>query len=181
MNYGAGPVFADWVSFRWARNELLGVAHRSILHICRYRGQSGIQDDEGLSPEQLYEFCRYPSFDSSLAFTVDTRPTGRCTVAAPADKNFHIQPPIVLKALSWRAGTRKYARKDFKGAGYCLGVHAKSMSIAWRILPRPLQRIQERNALFTEIMGEHPSQRAERMSRISITWLAVQRLDHAGR
>jgi hypothetical protein len=130
--------------------QVLGEAYRSSLHIARYRRQPGVQDDEGLPPEQLHEFCRYPSFDSALAFTVDARPTGRCTVAAPADKDFHVQPPFVRKALSWKAGTRKYARKDFTGAGYCLGVHAKSMSIAWGILPRRLPKIQ---VLFTATIG----------------------------
>ena len=114
-----------------SRNEMLGEAYRSSLHIVRYRGQPRVQNDKGFPPEQLHEFRRYPSFDSALAFTVDARPTGRCTVAAPADEDFHVQPPFVRKALSWKAGTRKYARKVFTGAGYCLGVHAKSMSIPW--------------------------------------------------
>ena len=108
-----------------SRNEMLGEAYRSSLHIVRYRGQPRVQNDKGFPPEQLHEFRRYPSFDSALAFTVDARPTGRCTVAAPADEDFHVQPPFVRKALSWKAGTRKYARKSEKRAGYCLGVRAQ--------------------------------------------------------
>ena len=127
-----------------SRNEMLGEAYRSSLHIVRYRGQPRVQNDKGFPPEQLHEFRRYPSFDSALAFTVDARPTGGCTVAAPADEDFHVQPPFVRKALSWKAGTRKYARKVFTRAGYCSGVHAKSMSITSGILPYRLPKIQER-------------------------------------
>ena len=74
-----------------SRNEMLGEAYRSSLHIVRYRGQPRVQNDKGFPPEQLHEFRRYPSFDSALAFTVEARPTGICTVAAPAHKNFHFQ------------------------------------------------------------------------------------------
>src|SRR5439155_4616907 len=152
-------------------------AHRSNLHIVRHRRQARIENDKRLPPEELHEFCRYPSFDSALAFTVDACPTGRCTVAGPADKNFHIQPPIVQKALSWKAGTRKYARKVFKGAGYCLGVHAKSMSLPEAYYRTGFQKYKSpsRKQLIETFLP------AERVSAISIACLAVQGLDYTGR
>ena len=160
-----------------SRNEMLREAYRSSLHIVRYRGQPRVQNDKGFPPEQLHEFRRYPSFDSALAFTVDARPTGRCTVAAPADEDFHVQPPFVRKALSWKAGTRKYARKDFTGAGYCLGVHAKSMSLPEAYYRTGFQKYKSpsRKQLIETFLP------AERVSAISIACLAVQGLDYTGR
>ena len=86
--------------------------------------ESSAQDDVGLR-EQWQNFVRHPAHNHSFAATLWTRPAGRATVTDPADKNVHEKPSFVRKALSWGAGTGKYARKSEKRAGYFLGVRAQ--------------------------------------------------------
>src|SRR6266568_904774 len=98
--------------------------------------EASAQDDVGL-PEQWQNFERHPAHNHSSAVTLWTHPMGRATVTDPADENVHERPSFVRKALSWRAGTRKCARKSEKRAGYCLGVRAQGNVNCLLEAPRP--------------------------------------------